>query len=67
MVIAWGQFMDHDLTLTGTPLGEIKLILKLLASNNLQYFRSSQSQRSRGMLPPSSAFETSLLQRDPRA
>lgn len=23
MVIAWGQFMDHDFTLTGTPLGEL--------------------------------------------
>lgn len=30
MVIAWGQFMDHDYTLTGTPLGKFKMI---------QYFR----------------------------
>lgn len=22
MVIAWGQFMDHDYTLTATPLGK---------------------------------------------
>lgn len=26
MVIAWGQFMDHDYTLTGTPLGNYQLI-----------------------------------------
>lgn len=26
MVIAWGQFMDHDFTLTGTPLGNFKII-----------------------------------------
>jgi hypothetical protein len=25
MVVAWGQFMDHDYTLTATPLGELKL------------------------------------------
>ncbi|KAH8388504.1 hypothetical protein KR093_008024, partial [Drosophila rubida] len=24
MVIAWGQFMDHDFTLTGTPLGKFR-------------------------------------------
>ncbi|CAB0031277.1 unnamed protein product [Trichogramma brassicae] len=25
MVIAWGQFIDHDYTLTATPLGEIRV------------------------------------------
>lgn len=24
MIIAWGQFMDHDYTLTGTPLGKFE-------------------------------------------
>ena len=23
MIVAWGQFMDHDLTLTATPLGKL--------------------------------------------
>lgn len=27
MVIAWGQFMDHDYTLTGTPLGTNAIIV----------------------------------------
>lgn len=41
MVIAWGQFMDHDLTLTGTPLGEY-LNGKACEINllNLNIFRS---------------------------
>ena len=30
MVIAWGQFIDHDFTLTGTPLGKNGLFIKLL-------------------------------------
>lgn len=25
MVIAWGQFMDHDYTLTATPLGKFTI------------------------------------------
>lgn len=29
MVIAWGQFMDHDFTLTGTPLGEFSVYIEL--------------------------------------
>lgn len=27
MVIAWGQFMDHDYTLTATPLGTFSFII----------------------------------------
>lgn len=23
MIVAWGQFMDHDFTLMGTPLGNL--------------------------------------------
>lgn len=38
MVVAWGQFMDHDLTLTATPLGKcIKLMLAVLG--RLSYVR----------------------------
>lgn len=29
MIVAWGQFMDHDLTLTGTPLGEFITLYEL--------------------------------------
>lgn len=25
MLVAWGQFTDHDLTLMGTPLGNFQL------------------------------------------
>lgn len=31
MVVAWGQFMDHDFTLTATPLGSLhQLIVAIL-------------------------------------
>lgn len=30
MVIAWGQFMDHDYTLTGTPLGTYHSLFSIL-------------------------------------
>lgn len=29
MVIAWGQFMDHDYTLTGTPLGTLFIVFSI--------------------------------------
>lgn len=33
MVIAWGQFMDHDYTLTATPLGKLLNLQKILNLN----------------------------------
>lgn len=33
MIIAWGQFMDHDYTLTATPLGTINKRYKNLCTN----------------------------------
>jgi len=45
MVIAWGQFMDHDYTLTGTPLGtfhslfSISQLLILMPALKLLHFR----------------------------
>lgn len=27
MVVAWGQFMDHDFTLTATPLGQFRTFI----------------------------------------
>lgn len=35
MVIAWGQFIDHDYTLTATPLGNISF------TNQISNFISS--------------------------
>jgi peroxidase len=30
MVVAWGQFMDHDYTLTATPLGECEITIRVV-------------------------------------
>lgn len=30
MIVAWGQFMDHDLTLTGTPLGKCVTVARII-------------------------------------
>lgn len=37
MVVAWGQFMDHDFTLTATPLGMSCRGFRILLGKNLQF------------------------------
>lgn len=39
MVIAWGQFMDHDYTLTATPLGKM-VIIEIEFKNLLANFQT---------------------------
>jgi peroxidase len=41
MIVAWGQFMDHDLTLTGTPLGMRIKFLNLLLVCDINSYRST--------------------------
>lgn len=45
MVIAWGQFMDHDYTLTATPLGERFFFFPLVRL--IRFLFETMSQRSR--------------------
>lgn len=56
MVVAWGQFMDHDLTLTATPLGkctpEVIKFLRVIWPTVLKFYAQT---RWTGMSPKSAA------------
>lgn len=52
MVIAWGQFIDHDYTLTGTPLGKSRQMCykNRLKANNDIYKRENHSFKAKKVL-----------------
>lgn len=60
MVIAWGQFMDHDFTLTGTPLGR-KYTKTTLSSNLYNVIYCINQIRSTETIPKSAASDHCIL------